>query len=129
MAKKKVKKTIREYRKENEGAIELSNGTYSSISSDIDNWAMPAKERIMAMVEEHRDALKAFLGGEIKVTDKEVQAFVKYRNSITHGNYRKITTSIQRTTRAMKALVYCSLLQRIGVTKEKIVEISSKLRF
>ena len=60
---------------------------------------------------------------EIDISDDEISEFVKYRNSITHGSFRVIDSSIVATAYTLSGLVYCSLLSRIGVSREKILNL------
>ena len=59
----------------------------------------------------------------ISIREDEIKDFVKYRNDITHGNHRVLDKRIACTAHLLSGLVYCSLLDRIGISREKIREL------
>ena len=57
---------------------------------------------------------------EARISDKDIQEFVKYRNNITHGSHRIMNTQIATTAFMLQGLVYCCILSRIGISKAEI---------
>lgn len=57
---------------------------------------------------------------EAKISDKDIQEFVKYRNNITHGSHRMMNRKIATTAFMLQGLVYCCILSRIGIGKAEI---------
>ena len=58
----------------------------------------------------------------IIIDDDAIKAFVKYRNDITHGSHRVLDVKIAITAHCLERLVYCCLLERIGVERSRILE-------
>lgn len=60
---------------------------------------------------------------QVIITDGLIKDFVKYRNDITHGKHRILEVGIAITAHNLCGLIYCCVLDRIGVTREKISEL------
>lgn len=63
--------------------------------------------------------------GEINesLTRSQIDQIVKYRNTITHGNYMLLDNSLADTAYIFIKLVYCCILKRIGLDEKIIKEI------
>lgn len=51
---------------------------------------------------------------------KQIDAIVRYRNAITHGNYMQLNGDLADTALILMKLVYCCILERIGIDQEKV---------
>lgn len=121
---REVRKTIKDFREENDDAKLISEGTYALIDGSIKHWSMSAFEKAKWLYNRFEFSIKEYVGEHRPaLTDNEIHDFITFRNDITHGTYREIDNSILRTARIMEVLIYCSLLHRIGVSDEKIAEI------
>ena len=119
---KLVKKIIKSHRK---SPHKLADKTYDLIFSSIQHWSMSASDRFCELYHYYADEMCALAENtsnpsEAKISDKDIQEFVKYRNNITHGSYRMMNTKIATTAFMLQGLVYCCILSRIGIDKAKI---------
>ncbi len=117
-----TKELIKCFRKENKDAI--SDNTYSMIFSSLSHWTNSLAERIFCLYKKfivEMNILNREIG--ISIREDEIKDFVKYRNDITHGNHRVLDKRIACTAHLLSGLVYCSLLDRIGISREKIREL------
>ena len=57
------------------------------------------------------------------ICDSDIKAFVKYRNDITHGRHRILDEIIAVTAHVLAGLVYCCLLNRIGMERSQILDL------
>lgn len=55
------------------------------------------------------------------ISREEMDELVKYRNTITHGNFMLLDNKLAETTFVLIKLVYCCVLKRIGLT-DKIIK-------
>lgn len=116
-----VKELIKNHKSEHEGNPVLTEGTYALIESSVDHWSKSAYETYCILYQKFEAAMLAYQQFKHPaISNGDIHTFVKYRNSITHGTYQDTTQEIIRTTMTMKALVYCSVLKRIGVPMETI---------
>lgn len=113
----KVKSFVKDHRNGNE---QLSEKTYSLIFSSIRNWEISASDRIWALYCQYRTEMEILNQTNMPIGDNEISSFVKYRNSITHGSYRVLNQEIAATAYLLQGLVYCCLLTRIGVDRDKV---------
>ena len=116
---KEVKKCVKEHRK---GSAALSPKTYDLIFSSISHWSLSASDRIIQLYRRYEQEMEILNPTERRITDEMINSFVKYRNKITHGNYRVLNFEIAITAHVLQGLVYCCLLKRIGIDEEKIIE-------
>lgn len=112
-----VKSFVKDHRNGNE---QLSEKTYSLIFSSIRNWEISASDRIWALYCRYRTEMEILNQTNIPIGDNEISSFVKYRNNITHGSYRVLNQEIAATAYLLQGLVYCCLLTRIGVSRDKV---------
>lgn len=112
-----VKSFVKDHRNGNE---QLSEKTYSLIFSSIRNWEISASDRIWALYCQYRTEMEILNQTNMPIGDNEISSFVKYRNSITHGSYRVLNQEIAATAYLLQGLVYCCLLTRIGVDRDKV---------
>ena len=119
-----IRGLIREHRK---GEHRLSDGTYDVIQGNIRHWDKPLAEKIMALKEKHHNELELLRKKyHTDLTEKMIREFVKYRNDITHGIYGILTKEVWVASIFLMALVYCSVLSRIGMEPEMIKEIMDR---
>jgi len=114
-----TKSLIKTYRKDNPDVI--SKNTYSMIFSSLDHWSNSLAERIWSLYCKfypEMSILNRF--HSLHIQKIHIQQFVKYRNDITHGNHRVLNPEISTTAHTLSGLVYCSLLNRIGLDREAI---------
>lgn len=116
----RVKDEVKAFRKDNDG---LSQDTYNMIFSSIGNWSFTLAEKLITLYSLYSTEIETLNHFSYQVTEKDLRAFVKYRNHITHGTHRILEPSIGVTTHLLCGLVYCCLLKRIGLPQEKILEL------
>lgn len=114
-----VKDKIKSFRQENEG---LSDDTYNMIFSSIGNWSSTLAEKTIALYALYSNEMHEISKNFIVVHDDHIKNFVKYRNDITHGKHRVLDYNIATTAHVLAGLVYCCILTRIGLPREKILE-------
>lgn len=114
---KKIKPIIEEHKI---GPDKLKERTYSLIESSMSNWSMAAADQFKIMYHMYEEEMAAANKAYMTIGDDEIDAFVKYRNDITHGSYRVLDSTIAYTTYLMACLVYCCVLTRIGVPRQAI---------
>ncbi len=116
---KKIKEVLKEHKK---GDEKLEDRTYSLISSSMSHWSMSASDRIKALFHMYDEEMTILNEANYVLGDEEIHAFVKYRNEITHGSYRVLEPTVAYTTHLLAGLVYCCVLSRIGIPREKITQ-------
>lgn len=62
---------------------------------------------------------------QITITEESIRAFVKYRNDITHGRHRTLDIEVATTAFYLGGLVYCCILDRVGLDRAKIYDLCS----
>lgn len=115
--KKKIQPIIDEHKT---GLDRLKDKTYSLIESSMSHWSTAAADQFKILYHMYEDEMTVANKSHITISDAEIDAFVKYRNDITHGSYRVLDSAIAYTTYLMACLVYCCVLTRIGVPRESI---------
>ena len=81
---------------------------------------MAAADQFKILYHMYEEEMTIANKSHIAIGDDEIDAFVKYRNDITHGSYRVLNFTIAYTTYLMTCLVYCCVLTRIGIHRETI---------
>ena len=120
-----VKALIKAHRKAHKDDPVISERTYDQMFGSITHWSMTAAEKVFWLYQRFGDAMDDS-SHRSSLNEADIQAFVKYRNSITHGTYRELNLDVMRTTIALEKLVICSLLERVGVSHDMIVELARK---
>lgn len=100
----------------------LKDKTYSVIESSMSHWSMAAADQIKALYHLYDEEMTILNQSNRVYGDQEIEAFVKYRNDITHGSYRVMDATIAYMTYLLSRLVYCCVLTRIGVPREAITQ-------
>ena len=103
-------------------AEKLADRTYDLIQGSMTHWSMSASDRIKALFHMYDEEMKLLNETHYLFGDDEIQAFVKYRNEITHGSYRVLDPKVAHTTHLLAGLVYCCVLTRVGIPREKIAK-------
>lgn len=116
-----VKDYIKTYKKEHQ---DFPEGAYSLINNSIANWSLSLRERVCALCQKYVIEISALNQTDEIIDDEAIKEFVKYRNSITHGNAKPMTMRVAETAFVLSGVVYCCVLNRIGVDKEKIIELA-----
>lgn len=111
------------YREETKLSPTLTDGTYDMINGSISHWSMTAYEKTKLLYHEYEEAITKYNRGKPMVKDEDIHELIKYRNNITHGFFQPFDDTLMKTAIAMEVLVICSLLHRIGIPKETIVEL------
>ena len=101
----------------------ISPDTYNSIRSGIGFWSFPLKERLCALYGKYAQEMANMNHSRTPITNEMLCSFVSYRNDITHGKHRTLQISIALTAHYLRGLVYCSILDRIGMSREQIQEL------
>lgn len=60
------------------------------------------------------------------ISRKQIDELVKYRNTITHGNFMPLNNELAETTFILIKLVYCSILKRIGLEDNIVKDLFKK---
>ena len=115
-----TKQFVKEFKKNNP---QLSDNTYNLIFSSIKNWTFTATEKSFFLYEKFRNEIGRLNGRYFRKNNNDINEVIKYRNDITHGSHRIMNQEIAVTAQALAAVVYCCILLRIGITKEKIGEL------
>lgn len=120
-----VLQTIDDFRRTDSG---LSNDVYDSIKTSIGYWSTPLRERMCALCDKYSDELNAVIQSRYPYDDyrldhDKIKRFVQYRNAITHQGAQLIDIDVCRTAFVLSAVVYCCILERIGVSKDLILAI------
>lgn len=118
--KKRALHLVKEFRKENPG---LTDDQCSLIQGSIGNWSLPLSDKLCALLHLFDDEMLLLSRDEQEVSDVDIVEFVKYRNSITHGNHNTITQQIAKTAFYLQGLVYLCILERIGMTRDEIKQL------
>lgn len=119
-----ARNAVIKYREEYKNSTKLSPDTYNSIFKSISFWKITTAEKAYALYERFKNNMESYFSFRQRIAQEDIQRFVQYRNSISHGSYRKMTKEIRDTAFAMKVLVYYSLLHRIGIPDEKLNELN-----
>lgn len=120
-----VKQLVYDHKEKHRSNPIITDETYNMVFNSIGNWTNATSERIIALFHKFDQEMKLHFQEDDRINEADIRALVKYRNSITHGNYREMTPEIRKTVIAMKVLVYISLLSRIGVSITKADDISA----
>ncbi|SCX84079.1 hypothetical protein [Butyrivibrio sp. INlla14] len=102
----------------------LQPKTYDLIRGSINHWDLAAGDKIKALFHMYKEILiqPACFTGSIKSFEDSIDAFIKFRNTTTHGNYMKVTGEHADTAANLMNLIYISRLDRIGMQKSVITE-------
>ena len=114
---KRIKTMVKEHR---DGDTPLSSKTYDLIFSSMSHWTMSASDRIVNLYHEYKREMMKLGRLKFAITDDDIRELVKYRNHITHGSHRIMDIRIAATAHRLAGLVYCLILTRIGVDRDKI---------
>ncbi len=125
----KVRAEVDDFKNNNDW---FSDKLYDYINGNIGNWQLPAVEQFLSLYDENKNQLKKiclgnFIRKEIKVDYDSINAFVKLRNKITHGEKPIITQDDANFCYIMMALNYCALLRRAGLQDNDITNIINKI--
>ena len=108
---------VKEFRKQNIG---LSNDTYNLIFENIKHWTFPIKEKLGALLDKYEEELSILTSSNVSIDKKSINKFIQYRNVITHSKYQIPNQDVAVTAHYMCGLIYCSLLSRMGLPKDKL---------
>ena len=97
---------------------------YDLIRGSINNWDLAAGDKIKALFHMYEEILiqPACFSESIKTFEDSIDAFVKFRNTTTHGNYKKVTGNNVNTAVNLMNLIYISRMDRIDMPKSMIKE-------
>lgn len=118
----KVKIIIKDHR---ESDKRLPNKIYDNIFGSLKNWSRSASDKFFDLYQRHRKEMEALIGrfreNYNSIDYDDINNFVKYRNSITHGRYKVLDEKIAFTAVILEGLVYCCILTRIGMEERQII--------
>ncbi|MBQ7225328.1 MAG: hypothetical protein IJX02_01850 [Clostridia bacterium] len=118
--KKQIQPIIDAHKKSDEKLLEK---TYSLIETSMQHWSMAASDQIKSLYHIYEEEMNILNFSYHTYGDDEIDAFVKYRNHITHGAYRVMDGTIAFMTHLLAGLVYCCILARIGMPREQITKL------
>lgn len=119
--KELMKGHLKAYKKDHPGFPE---GAYNLISSSISNWSLTLRERLCALCQKYSAEISVLSQSVWIINSEAIHEFVKYRNSITHGNTKPMPPRVAETALVLSGVVYCCVLKRIGVKDEMILELA-----
>ena len=108
---------VKEFRVQNPG---LSNDTYNLIFENIKNWTFPLKEKLCALLNKHEEEISILTSSNVVINQKSINTFINYRNVITHSKFQIPNQDVALIAHYMCGLIYCSVLSRMGLPKEKL---------
>lgn len=114
---KKLKELVKKHRKE-ENTLAIK--AYDYIFGDLKRLENALADRIEKCFLLHQQEI-----GEI-LSKEQIDAIVGYRNIITHGNYMQLNGNLADTTFVLIKLVYCCILERIGISKDKVKDMMER---
>ena len=114
---KNASKLVKEFQKEH---TEIDKSSYNSILTSIGYWSLPLSEKVKALFRKYEDFVKKLNHSNVVVTEESIGRFIQYRNDITHGKHRILDEEIAITGHLLCGVIYCCVLERIGVDKERI---------
>lgn len=117
-----VRETVTSFRKDHST---LSNDTYNAVLSSIGNWSFPLAEKLCALYKKYLREMLLLNQTRKPITEASIRAFVKYRNDITHGRHRTLDIEVATTAFYLGGLVYCCVLDRVGLERRKIYDLCS----
>ena len=110
------------------GNSALPPKTYNVIRGSIEHWDFSASDKVKELFHKYEEILiqpGCFRYSFSKFEDA-IDAFIKYRNTTTHGNHMNITGELADTAANLMNLIYISRLDRSGmplpVIKDKICQ-------
>ena len=123
----KLIETVKELvKKHKESSEKLSDKTYDVINGSISNWSMSAGDKFILLYKRYAGEMAILNQTSFSIDDDAIHNVVKYRNDVTHGKHRIMDMNVAITANILSGLVYCCILSRVGVSREKIVELCSK---
>lgn len=120
----KIKDIIADSQKHNE----LTEREYSYIQGNISHWSAPAAELAKKLFDENKESVSYILKfiNKDELTEDDMQAVIKVRNSVTHTGAFSFTENEANTLLVMMAVVYSAILKRCGADPEDIKKIFEK---
>ncbi len=116
---KEAKELLKNYK---ETTKELSQKTYESINSSLSYLEFPATEQFTYLYEANKNLINTLIERRnVKFSSESIQKFVKCRNEITHGNKPSLNKETADTAFGFYVLIYVSLLKRIGLSDDEIL--------
>lgn len=105
---KKLKNTVKEDRDEVHSLTDPKS--YDYILGTLRHMSGALADRIENCFFEYQPLMGEY------ISRKQIDELVKYRNTITHGNFMPLDNKLGETTFVLIKLVYCCILKRIGLT-------------
>lgn len=119
-----IKSVIRKHRKGGFGKTILPQKTYDNIFSSIAHWGDSASDRaIKAWTDHYEECLAALDYWNIGIKEKDIAELIKTRNNITHRGFRSFSEKDGDTAIAMIILVYVLALERIGMSRNMVIDV------
>ena len=119
----KVKALVKEHK---EGSEKLSEKTYDVINGSISNWSMSASDKFILLYKRYAGEMTILNQTKFNIDDDAIRNVVKYRNDVTHGRHRIMDMNVAITANILSGLVYCCILSRVGISREKILELCNE---
>lgn len=110
----KLKKVVKEHR---DGDGSLDKKDYDYVFGTLNHLTGALGDRIENCFMEYQPIL-----GEV-IYRKQIDQIVKYRNTITHGNYMQLDVELAETAYVLIMLIYCCILKRVGMADDRIHEL------
>lgn len=109
--------TLSNYKKANPNFPESS---YNLLKGSVKNWSLSLRDRIIYLYQRYSEEILLVNESTVVINESTIQELVRYRNAVTHRGFAALNTPIIETSFYLQVIVYCSVLERIGMTREAI---------
>lgn len=121
--KNDINDLVKEYKKTY--PFEQYKKVYSMVSGSIGHWDLTLADKLDVLHKIYDERIFLKLDDARKIlwdfNKNDICSFVKVRNNNSHGNFNIVSEKIAKTSSVMIALIYCSILERIGLDDEQII--------
>lgn len=110
------------------GKTQIQSKTYDNMFNSISHWGDSVADRAIVACNKHMSEITPLLNLlQIKHSDEEIYnniaRFINVRNKITHDGFNELDDNLAETAIILCALVYCMTMTRLGIEKEKIMDL------
>lgn len=114
---------IKKYR-DAENSLTPSDCDY--FSSQLKYWKEPLKAAIMAFFDKYKDEIQIVsrnFNYKLQYDEQKVKEYIDHRNNTTHALEGQIDGSVGIIQMIAVVAIYCTILERIGLTRQEIQEL------
>lgn len=117
---KDVFKTISSFKKEHP---EFPDSSYNLIHSSVSNWSLSLRDRILFLYSKYAEEIALVNDSDVMIDEDSIHEMVKYRNAVTHNGFAVLSSPVTETAFYIQSIIYFSVLERIGLSRETIKEL------